>query len=180
MNTETFITRLSQLNDNDWQEILAGQALIMEDDIALKTGSTESATVIFPVIGESVDQETFPDTKAIQSYFLEHADKLLEEYYRTHPLTQKGFNSQVIALLEQLGNHAFVALPGHYPDYSLFVDSGTVIAEARGNPRHPYGAYLELERPLADAALKVRVKNWLENEEAYERYLSMNTCRYSC
>jgi hypothetical protein len=145
------------------------------DDVKLETGAANAANVIIPAIIDGTQAAA-----ELREQCIAQASQLLEDYYRTHPLTRAGFNRQVEELLDRLGAAAFTALPGQLPDYSLFVEVGSVIAEPRQSPRHPYGAYCEIIRPLADSALTRHVKQWLDSGEAYERYLSMNVCRYNC
>ena len=96
------------------------------------------------------------------------------------PLSQNEFNRQVEALFEAYGASAFAAVAGQYPKYTLFVEDDKVVAESAESPRHRYGACCELDQALSDAALDVRVRQWLSGGEAYSLYLSMNVCRYSC
>ncbi|MGD8589918.1 MAG: hypothetical protein PVG22_13915 [Chromatiales bacterium] len=175
MNSHEFLQSLEQLPSSSWQAITRGQALLLIDDARLELGTANLTNVIIPAIS---DPNLEPTELRMQT--LAQASQLLDEYYRTHPLTPHGFKSQVECLLEQLGAAAFAALPGRLPDYTLFVETGTVIAEPRQSPRHPYGAYCEITRPSTDSALIKQVKKWLDSGEAYERYLSMNVCRYNC
>ena len=96
------------------------------------------------------------------------------------PPSQTEFNTQVTALIEQHGAAAFCASPGQHPDYTLFVDEQTVVAEPRNAPRHPYGIYCHLTAELSEAEMGQRVKKWLETGEAYQEFLAMNVCRYNC
>ena len=94
-----------------------------------------------------------------------------------HPPSQTDFDRQVDALFDQYGECAFAALEGQLPSYTLFVEGDQVIAEPRTSPRHRYGAFCELDRPLGDAEIKIRVRQWLTRGEAYQRFLGMNCCR---
>lgn len=95
-------------------------------------------------------------------------------------LSQSNFNQQVEQLFALHGPAAFAAPSGHYPQLTLFVEEETVVAESVSSPRHRYGAFCELDKPLAGAALEKQVRHWLNSGEAYALYLSMNVCRYNC
>ena len=95
-------------------------------------------------------------------------------------LSQSDFNQQVEQLFALHGAAAFAAPSGHYPQYTLFVEEETVVAESASSPRHRYGVFCELDQPLAGAALEKHVRQWLSSGEAYALYLSMNVCRYNC
>lgn len=95
-------------------------------------------------------------------------------------LSQSNFNQQVAQLFALHGSAAFAAPSGHYPQYTLFVEEETVVAESASSPRHRYGAFCELNKPLTGAALEKQVQQWLESGEAYELYIGMNVCRYDC
>lgn len=91
--------------------------------------------------------------------------------------SQTDFDQQIDVLFNQYGECAFAALEGQFPDYTLFVEDDRVIAEPRTSPRHRYGAFCELDRPLDDAEIKTRVRQWLTRGEAYQCFLGMNCCR---
>ena len=95
-------------------------------------------------------------------------------------LSQADFNQQVQKLFDVHGAAAFAAPAGQSPQYTVFVDGETVVAEGSASPRHRYGTFCELSRLLANDALVAYVQKWLERGEAYNLYLSMNVCRYSC
>lgn len=95
-------------------------------------------------------------------------------------LSQSNFNHQVEQLFALHGPAAFAAPSGHYPQLTLFVEEETVVAESVSSPRHRYGAFCELDKPLAGVALEKHVRQWLSSAEAYALYLSMNVCRYNC
>ena len=175
MNNSEFLQQLKQLGMSHWQALTRGQAILLVDDVKLESGPANSANSIIPSV-----TDTGQDPTELRAHYLAQASQLLEDYYRTHPLTRTGFTRQVENLFDQLGAAAFTALPGQLPDYSLFVEAGTVIAEPRQSPRHRYGAYSEIIRPLSESSLNQFVKKWLDSGEAYDRYLSMNVCRYNC
>lgn len=95
-------------------------------------------------------------------------------------LKQSYFNQQVEQLFALHGVAAFAAPSGHYPQFTLFVEEETVVAESASSPRHRYGAFCELDKPLTGAELEKHVRQWLNSGEAYALYLSMNVCRYNC
>ena len=175
MNKTDFLDQLQNLEMACWQALLTGQALLLINDDRLELGATNAHNVIIPAATAHAQEPT-----QLREQSLVQASQILEDYYRTHPLTETCFNTQVDGLLELLGAAAFTALPGRLPAYTLFVEMGTVLAEPRESPRHPYGAYCEILHPLTDAALQQQVAQWLTSGQAYERYLSMNVCRYNC
>ena len=95
-------------------------------------------------------------------------------------LSQADFSQQVQALIAEYGVAAFVAPLGQYPQYTLFVDGETVVAEVSSSPRHRYGGFCELSNSLKGGDLDRYVQQWLNSGEAYQLYLSMNVCRYDC
>lgn len=174
MNKHTFISLLEVLSDAQWQAIVDGKALLIVDDLSLAIGSADSPNVILAA-------QTGLDAASLSAESLAQADELLTQYYRTHPLTRKGFTVQATALMEQYGEQAFAALTYDFPERTLFVDGGELIAETKDSPRHRYGAFCELEQVIDDhTEIAVRVKQWLASGAAHERYLEMNVCRYTC
>ena len=95
-------------------------------------------------------------------------------------LSQSDFDNQVARLFAAHGPAAFAAPLFGTPQYTLFVDGETVVAESSDSPRHQYGTFCELEDKLEGAALDAHVRDWLDSGEAYALYLSMNVCRYDC
>ncbi|MGD2119477.1 MAG: hypothetical protein PVG66_14035 [Chromatiales bacterium] len=172
MNAATFTNLLRQLNDDAWQSVASGQALLLVDDVSLAIGPAGAANAII-----SADQT---DAIQLKKNSIEQAADILHNYYLTHPLTRAGFNRQVEQLFDKHGAAAFAALAGQLPPYTLFVEGGEVIAESAASPRHRYGVYCELPRRLTDEALPVHLNKWLQRGEAYDDYLGMNVCRYNC
>ena len=162
MNSTELLRQLQQIETASWQSLGRGQALLLVDDARLEFGAASAANVIIPPTSDSK-----PSPSTLREQALERASQLLEDYYRTHPLTAKGFSTQVDDLINRLGAVAFSAPPGQLPDCSLFVEAGTVVAEPRHSPRHRYGIYCELNRPLSGASLEQQVRHWLYSSEAY-------------
>ncbi len=175
MNEQRFRELLQQVPDDQWQAVAQGQGLLLVDDQELAPGPADAPNLI---IRRADDAQ--PSAAELQARSLADAGTLLADYYRTHPLTQAGFNRQAAALIRQHGAEAFAAPEGQLPRRTLFVDGGELVAEASDSPRHRYGAFCELERPMPSAAVVERVKRWLEWGEAHQRYLGMNVCRYNC
>lgn len=173
MEPDAFRARLLELGPPPASDPGVRCALRLVDDERLAWGDGHEPDLIVADIP--------PSQRAAASDWLSgHAERLLNEYYRIHPLTRAGFERQVAVLLRRHGAAAFAAVPGELPAYSLFVECGTVLAEARGAPRHRYGAFCELPAKMAPAAASARVEAWLAAGEAYEQYLGMNVCRYTC
>jgi hypothetical protein len=175
MNSTEFTRLLEQLSNNDWQRIIGGDSLLIVNDLHLETGPAQAPNAVLraPEQGQT-------DGGRLKRESIEQASALLTNYYLTHPLTLTGFNHQVESLIDKLSAAAFAAPPGEFPQYTLFVDEGEVVAEPSGSPRHRYGVYCELSKPLTESALQETVRKWLNRGEAHERYLSMNVCRYNC
>ena len=175
MNTDGFIALLNQLNDDDWQAIIAGSGLLLVDDQILKIGpATAHNTIVHSADYSSSDLST------IKNNVLSDAEQLLAQYYLRHPLSQTGFNRQVDRYIKKHGASAFAAIYGNIPQYTLFVDGGDVILESSESPRHRYGVYCEIDQSLTASAVEKQVNQWLANGEAYQQYLAMNVCRYNC
>jgi hypothetical protein len=172
MNHGEFNALLESLEPADWQAIVDGQALLIIDDTRLQAGPADSPNAIIRSTGET-------PVNAFRQYCLSHAGDIIDDYYRSHPLTANGFRSQAIRLVEQYGAPAFLAVEGTLPDYTLFVDGGELLAESRDSPRHRYGAFCEILQD-ASANPKTTVLTWIHDGLAYARYLEMNVCRYSC
>lgn len=175
MNETTFRQLLNELDDAEWLAVAGGQCVLLVDDLRLAVGPADAPNAVLRAA-----ERTPVDADALKREVLAEAGALLANYYLTHPLTPTGFNRQVQRLIAQYGAAAFAAPPGQLPQRTLFVDGGEVVAEPPDSPRHRYGAFCELERPLSGAALEARVHSWLERGEAHQRYLSMNVCRYNC
>lgn len=174
MDEQQFHAQLRALPDEAWQRVAAGEALMMVDDEALKVGPADASEAI--IAGGSGEQ----DWESLKAESLADARALLANYYLSHPLSRAGFDRQAQQLLAEHGAIAFAAPPQKLPARTLFVEEGRVIAETAESPRHRYGAYCEIQPALPAAQIEAAVKKWLEQGEAYERYMSMNVCRYNC
>lgn len=174
MNEKTFIHLLKKLDDNDWQAVTDGMAILMIDDLRLETGPANAPQTIIHAPEPGLPTET------IRQQTLTDAAALLRNYYLTHPLTLAGFNHQTMKLIEAHGADTFTAPAGELPKYTLFVEGGEVIAESPDSPRHRYGLFCELNEPLPTSDLADHVRQWLERGLAHEDYLGMNVCRYNC
>jgi hypothetical protein len=175
VNTNGFIAVLNQLNDDVWQSVIDGKALLLVDDEALTVGSSSASNTII----NSADYSS-PDLTALKNTILLNAEQILAQYYLRHPLSQNGFNRQVDHLIGMHGAGAFAAMSGDYPEYTLFVEGGEVIVESAKSPRHRYGVYCEIETTVSANSMDTQVRQWLANGEAYQQYLAMNVCRYNC
>lgn len=175
MNHDQFVQLLRGLDLAEWQSVVEGQSLVMIDDCRLEPGPANAPNAVIHAPGSGGI-----DAEGLRRDSLADAESILANYYLTHPLTLAGFNRQLAALLDQYGAAAFAALSGQLPQRTLFVDGGEVLAEPPESPRHRYGVFYELDRPLPDSRLATRLQKWIERGEAHERYLGMNVCRYNC
>lgn len=162
-----------QLDPAALSRLGSGCVLRLVDDELLAWGRGGEADVLLAAL----PAEAVADPSA---WLQRHAEQLLADYYRTHPLSRAGFERQVRALYARHGADAFAAAPGHRPQFTLFVDDGKVVAEPRHGARHRYGAYCELAAAASTASAARSAEIWLDNGEAYATYLGMNVCRYNC
>lgn len=174
MNQQLFIQLLKNLTDADWQAITNGQCLCMVDDANLKVGLCNESNAI--VLADKLDTSIL----SLKHEVLKNAGQILQDYYLVHPLSLKGFNRQMLGLVDQYGVSAFTSTDNHGASYTLFVEGGELIAESVDSPRHRYGVCFESDKPLTDSGLEAEFTKWLHSGGAYERYLSMNVCRYNC
>ena len=149
------------------------RALRLVDGERLDWGSGDEPDVIVREFPEKAHQ-------APGEWLNGQAENLLADFDRTHPVSRTGFDRQARALFTEHGSQAFAAPPGRMPCFTLFVDSGSVVAEPEHSPRHRYGAYCELPAPLDPDAASAKVESWLASGEAYASYLGMNVRRYNC
>ncbi len=149
------------------------RVLRLVDDERLEWGDGRAADILLQRLPDEAQARPLAWLDA-------HAEQLIADYYRSHPLTRTGFDRQVAALLERYGADAFAAPPGHLPRFTLFVDAGTLVAEPEQGLRYRYGAYCELTGAVSTPMAARRVAEWLARGEAYAAYLSMNVCRYNC
>jgi hypothetical protein len=175
MNDRQFLEQLEQLGDSSWQDILAGQVLVLIDDQRLEVRPEETGNVVV-----SAPSLQSADAAELRREVIARAPELLCRYYQAHPLSLAGFNQQVTRLVRKYGAEAFAAPAGALPERTLFVDGSDVIAEAEDSPRHRYGAYCELEAISPGQDISEYVMQWIEQGDAHERYLEMNVCRYNC
>ena len=174
MTSEQLIDLLQQVSDADWQAVVDGRAIVLVDDQRLETGEPSAHNILVRPPQPPVD------AARLKVQTLDNAASLLDKYYFVHPLTQAGFNRQVLALVAQHGAGAFAAKAGELPEFTLFVEGGIVLAESADSPRHRYGAYFEINTAMQHQDLATALQNWVHQGQAYERYLSMNVCRYNC
>jgi hypothetical protein len=175
MNAQKFIAAVNALSDDELLKLHGEQSLRLIDDEWLAIGAYNE------IDGMQLSLPTVAvDAAAIRAYLTDAASDLVMNFYINHPLSETGFKRQVRELMQQHGATAFAAPAGQRAAVTLFVDSGEVVAETVGNPRHPYGAFLELQAPVPATDIEDRVQYWLDSGEAYRHYLSMNVCRYNC
>lgn len=165
---------LEALPDSAWQSIVAGEALLLVDDQHVEIGPASASNAILGSDAEGSDWE------ALKMESVGQAKDLLANYYLSHALTRPGFDSQARVHLNKVGAESFTAPDGMLPVRTLFVDGGEVVAESSESPRHRYGAYCEVREGLSATARAEAAHRWLDEGDAYERYMSMNVCRYNC
>lgn len=173
MTPSLFRTLLEELVDADWQAVIDGQRIVLVDDQRLEIGDAHALSAIIQAGEASTAAE-------LREVSLAEADDLLHNYYRTHALTNAGFNAQALRLIATHGAENFAGPFGPPPPRTLFVDGGELIAADHSDPRHRYGAYCEVDVPMSPEALAEKVEQWIERGEAHARYMAMNACRYNC
>ncbi len=175
MNIIQFKDQLEALTPDDWEKLYQGDVLEMVADTTVRVSQTETPYTIFT--HDAFDAES---ATILKDRVIKNAEDILQRYYRIHPLTEEGFNTQAESLFEQYGASSFAALLGQRAGHSLFVDQGEVIAVTSKDPRHPYGVYKELDKTHAGAKIDEIVQTWLKTGQAYKDYRGMNVCRYNC
>lgn len=174
MNEQLFKQTLEQLTELDWQSLLNGHGLLIIDDSDLIVGGLDAPKSLFHV--SDFDVTSALDLKA---HVTCSATEILENYYKTNPLTHHGFNRQVEAMVEEYGVEVFSAVVGEIAERTLFVEGGVVISETADSPRHRFGVYFEVDQPLSISELKDAFNQWLVNHSAYFEYVGMSVSRYS-
>ncbi|KAG1707683.1 UPF0061 protein [Nymphon striatum] len=165
---------------SDWQSLVEGDSLIVKDDAELLIGASSVPNTVLPNSLLQGSDFSFTNASELKRQVLDNADSILDNYYRTHPLSLIGFNQQVEGLLNKHGATEFCAPFGKTSNQTLFVDGGEVVAESSESPRHPYGVFFEMDKPMSAEAMQNAAYKWLSSGEAYDRYIGMNVCRYNC
>ncbi|MGB1108988.1 MAG: hypothetical protein ACPG4N_01455 [Gammaproteobacteria bacterium] len=173
MTKQQFRALMEALPMESWPRIKDGETLCLADDARLEVKAAGAPM--------EVPLDTDPETaEALREANLAASDAIYDAYYRGQPLTAVGFRAQLEGLFEKHGEAGFAAESGAYPEHTLFVDGGELIAESRQGPRFRYGTFLELNQPLDEAKRTSAVRQWADSNSAYEQYLSANVCRYNC
>ena len=175
MNAEEFVEAVQAMSDEDLQSLQTGDRLYLHNDHELMVGAEHKAARLNVELGE--DAAT-PQT--IRQALVDQAESLIEQHYRENPLSQPGFNQQVLRLVQEHGAENFAAGSGQRARYTLFVEGGEILRQQAGDARYPYGSFLELHKEFDAAERAKLVIDWIESGEAYQQYLSMNVCRYNC
>ncbi|CAA6823361.1 MAG: Unknown protein [uncultured Thiotrichaceae bacterium] len=174
MHIQEIQTKLNRLPQKDWKSIFDGAQLVIHDDESL-TVQSQAIDNIF-LSASMIETDSADELK---NQALAQVEELLSQYYRKHPLTQKGFYRKALAIIKGHEND-FAAAPRQEPNCTLFVEGGEVVAEDQSSPKFLYGVYCELPDNIANGAIPETVQKWLENGDAHETYLEMNVCRYFC
>ena len=174
MNTEQFTQVLSDFSNEDYNAILEGAALIIDQDKALTLGKSQQAYVIF-----ELGDESFDSVEALKASLIERSADLIEEYYQHNPISKMHFNTQLFNLIKEHGATAFVTMPGQQAKVKLFTHDGEVLVETEESPRFKYGFCLVLNDKVLPQAIENKIKNWVSSGSAYDDYISVNVCRFS-
>ncbi len=175
MTYNNFLNQLQQFSDSDWKALFSGKTLEMLDDQQLRITAGVTPFAILKSAGfEATDPET------LKQAVLDNVEAIYKRYYRTHPLSEAGFNYQLKQLANKHGAQSFITPIGKQARYTLFVDDGEVIVEDKNSPRHKYGVFLELLNPELETNPEDAFADWVNSGKAYEDYRGMNVCRYNC
>ncbi|MDX1796499.1 MAG: hypothetical protein R3219_07220, partial [Hydrogenovibrio sp.] len=136
MNASQFEQALSQLTEQDFQAILDGQALIVDQDQALKIGRPDAAFVIYELGEDAIDS-----VEALKAHLVENAEALIAEYYQFNPISREQFQRHIQRLFAEHGPQAFVGLNGQLPERVIFAENGELVCEDASSPRFKYGIY---------------------------------------
>ncbi|MDG6778243.1 hypothetical protein QCB44_05950 [Thiomicrorhabdus sp. zzn3] len=176
MNVETYKQALNELSNDDYQAILEDDAaLVVFQDKALTLGKPDEAYVIY-----ELGDDQFDSVDALKAHLLEQAEEMLQEYYQYNPLSKMFFNQSLMDLINENDENAFVSMPGQEAKLKLFCENGKLVAEGPESPRFKYGFNLHLKEKMLPQAISNKVKNWVQSGTAYEEYISVNVCRFSC
>ncbi|KUJ72700.1 hypothetical protein [Thiomicrospira sp. WB1] len=175
MNATELKDALNALDDDAYQALMEGAGLVVEQDEGLSIGRPDQAFVMF-----ELGDETFENAQALKASLLSRAEGLIDEYYQFNPLSKPFFNRQLMAYVQTYGPEAFVSMPGQSAQWVVFADGGELVCEDASSPRFDYGLHLRLDEKMPALAIKNKVKNWVQSGSAYEDYISVNVCRFSC
>jgi len=173
MNETEFKTALENLSQDDWQAVMDGAGIIVEQDAKLLIGDADVAFVAY-----ELGDEQPADVAALKASVLASASHIWQEYYRFNPLSKQGFYRHVKALLEQYGPLTFISMPNKPSIHRIFIEGASVQAVTETHPVYKYAFYLSLDKPLPETALTNKVNTWLNSGEAYADYISVHVCRF--
>ena len=151
MDEKTFRPLLAKRLPVAWQAVIEGEGVRIVDDLYLEVGPADAPNAIVVVSAQAGS-----DVASLKRETLGAAAELLHNYHLPHPLTRAGFNHQVERLIREHGAISLAGAGGQLPRYTRFVDGGEVVAEPPESPRHKYGVYCELARPLDEAGIEAR------------------------
>ncbi len=173
MNLETFKQALEALTDADWQAVLDGAGIVVEQDAKLSVGNPDQAFVLY-----ELGEETFPSAEALKQALLAQAEALWNEYYQYNPFSKQGFYRKARAAMEQVGITNFVSTPKSPSSHRLFVEGAEVVAIDQSSPMFKYAFHCQIDQELNPTALTNKANNWLNSGAAYEEYICVNVCRF--
>lgn len=90
----------------------------------------------------------------------------------SEPLPREVFDAQLRSIVKTHGAEALIGRPDSPAKISVFAGAQALEVSGQDDPRHRYGLTYD---GLPDA-----IEAWIANGEAYDDYLSMNICRFSC
>ncbi len=173
MNEMEFKAGLEQLGQADWQAVLDGAGIIVEQDAALVVGDADAAFVAY-----ELGDEQFSDAQALRDSVLARASEIWREYYCYNPFSKQGFYRRVRALLDEYGPLSFISMPNKPSEHRIFIEGASIQAVTQAHPVFKYAFYLQLDQALPDSALTNKINNWLNSGSAYADYISVHVCRF--
>ena len=88
------------------------------------------------------------------------------------PMAREAFDAQLRDILNTHGAASILGAAAQGACISVFTGGEALEAVAADDPRHRYG--LTFDGPLEG------LEAWIAEGEAYDDYVSMNICRFSC
>lgn len=173
MNETEFKTALENLSQDDWQAVMDGAGIIVDQDTALIIGDADVAFVMF-----ELGDEQFTDANALRDSLVARAGELWREYYCYNPLSKQGFYRRVKSLLDEHGALNFISTPKKASTHRIFVEGASVQAITEAHPVFKYAFHLQVDQEMSDLALTNKINAWLNSGSAYADYISVHVCRF--
>lgn len=173
MNLNEFQQALESLSNEDWQAVLDGAGLVVEQDARLIIGDVEQPFVVY-----EIGDDKFENADQLKQTLIKQSEPLWREYYQFNPFSKQGFYRKAKKLIDEYGPLAFVSTPKNESSHRMFVEDSEVVAVTQEHPVYKYAFHLKLDQELQPTALTNKVNTWLNSGSAYEDYICVNVCRF--